>query len=64
MNRVLAAILFLLLPLAILGQVDTNRDADFQQGNRFYEQKDYANALHIFRGLPRLAMWMPRIIWV
>ena len=49
MNRVLAAILFLLLPLAILGQVDTNRDADFQQGNRFYEQKDYANALPYFQ---------------
>ena len=49
MNRVLAAILFLLLPLAILGQVDTNRDADFQQGNRFYEQKDYDNALPYFQ---------------
>lgn len=49
MNRVLAAILFLLLPLAIFGQVDTNRDADFQQGNRFYEQKDYANALPYFQ---------------
>lgn len=50
MNRVLFAIVLLSLPLTVVGQVgDSNYDADFQAGNRFYERKDYANALPYFQ---------------
>lgn len=49
MHRLLFAILSLLLALPLMGQVGTNGDTDYIAGNRFYEKKDYANALTFFQ---------------
>lgn len=49
MHRFLFAILSLLLSLPLMGQVGINGDTDYQAGNRFYEKKDYANALTFFQ---------------
>ena len=49
MHRFLFAILSLLLSLPSMGQGGTNIDMDYQAGNKFYEKKDYANALTFFQ---------------
>lgn len=46
MYRILSSILCMLLPLTAVCQ---GGDSDYQTGNRFYEKKNYANALTFFQ---------------